>query len=65
VRDCIVDLVDTGKTLEANGLESYQTLAAISSRLIVNRGAWKLHHDQVMPVLARLRHAVEANQEHA
>ncbi len=63
--DCIVDLVDTGKTLEANGLESYQTLAAISSRLIVNRGAWKLHHDQVMPVLARLRHAVEANQEHA
>ena len=60
--DCIVDLVDTGQTLAANGLEPYQTLGAISSRLIVNKGAWKLHHDRVMPILARLREAVEIGQ---
>ncbi len=57
--DCIVDLVDTGQTLEANGLETYQTLADVSSRLIVNKGAWKLHHDQMVPMLTRLREAVE------
>ena len=58
--DCIVDLVETGRTLAANGLEPYATLAEISARLVVNKGAWKMQHDQIMPILARLKEAVEA-----
>ena len=58
--DCIVDLVDTGRTLAANGLEPYAVLAEISSRLIVNKGAWKMQHDRIMPMVARLRQAAAA-----
>ena len=37
--DCIVDLVDTGNTLRANGLVELEQIAPISSRLVVNRAA--------------------------
>ncbi len=37
----IVDLVETGSTLKANGLVEVETIAEISSRLIVNRAALK------------------------
>ena len=40
--DRIVDIVDTGSTLRANGLEPIETIAEISSRLVVNRAAMKL-----------------------
>jgi ATP phosphoribosyltransferase len=39
--DCIVDLVDTGNTLRANGLEPTEHIADISSRLVVNSMAYK------------------------
>lgn len=53
--DCIVDLVDTGKTLDANGLEAIETVCEISSRLIVNRAAFKLKQAQLAPMI----HAIE------
>jgi ATP phosphoribosyltransferase len=37
----IVDLVSTGKTLKENGLEEVEVIAQVSSRLIVNRAAFK------------------------
>ena len=40
--DAIVDLVDTGNTLKANGLEPIAEINSISSRLIVNKAAMKL-----------------------
>ncbi len=40
--DEIVDLVDTGNTLRANGLEPRQHIADISSRLVVNKAALKM-----------------------
>ena len=48
--DCIVDLVDTGNTLRANGLAPLAHIANISSRLVVNRAAMKLKQ----PALERL-----------
>lgn len=57
--DCIVDLVETGRTLAANGLEPYATLAEISARVVVNKGAWKMRHDRIMPILGRLQEAAE------
>jgi len=52
--DRIVDLVDTGNTLKANGLEATELIAEISSRLIVNKAALKMKSDRVKPLLNRL-----------
>lgn len=42
--DCIVDVVDTGNTLRANGLEPRDLIMEITSRLIVNKAAMKMKH---------------------
>lgn len=42
--DCIVDLVDTGNTLKANGLEPRELIMDISSRLVVNKASMKMKH---------------------
>lgn len=56
--DRIVDLVDTGNTLRANGLEATDTIAAISSRLIVNKAALKMKSARVKPLIEQLREIV-------
>ncbi|CAM3795244.1 ATP phosphoribosyltransferase [Parendozoicomonas haliclonae] len=61
--DQIVDIVDTGNTLRANGLEPREHIADISSRLIVNRAAMKVKHEMIGRVIEQMRQAVEdANQ---
>jgi len=45
--DEIVDIVDTGNTLRANGLEPRAHIADISSRLIVNKASMKMKHAQI------------------
>ncbi len=47
----IVDLVSTGNTLKANGLVEVETIAEISSRLLVNRGAMKTMGDEVQRLI--------------
>lgn len=56
--DCIVDVVDTGNTLRANGLEPLEHMADISSRLIVNKASMKLKHDEIQNLLSELKAAV-------
>ncbi len=56
--DRIVDLVDTGNTLKANGLVPLETITDISSRLIVNTAAMKMKHEQIKPMLERLARQV-------
>ena len=53
--DCIVDIVDTGNTLRANGLEARETICDISTRLIVNRASMKTKFDEVQQLLMQLR----------
>ena len=45
--DCIVDLVDTGNTLEANNLVPLELIQEISSRLIVNSAAFNTKHKDI------------------
>ncbi len=52
--DLIVDLVDTGNTLKANGLEPQELIADISSRLIVNKASMKMKHARVQQFIERL-----------
>jgi ATP phosphoribosyltransferase len=53
--DRIVDLVDTGKTLAANGLHEIEQIAEVSAQLIVNRTALKLNPGFINPLIARFR----------
>lgn len=52
--DWIVDIVDSGNTLRANGLEPLQTIAHISSRVIVNKASMKMKHKAVSGLLKEL-----------
>jgi ATP phosphoribosyltransferase len=58
--DVIVDLVDTGNTLRANGLEPKATIADISSRLIVNKASMRMKHGAVQALIEKLKKAVTA-----
>ena len=54
----IVDIVDTGNTLRANGLEARDEIAEISSRLIVNKAAMKTKFTEVQAIVDALKEAV-------
>ncbi|MCW8908445.1 MAG: ATP phosphoribosyltransferase [Sedimenticola sp.] len=56
--DLIVDLVESGNTLKANGLVPLEHIADISSRMVVNKAAWKMKHPTVMRLLDALQEAV-------
>ena len=56
----IVDLVQTGSTLAANGLVEIETISQVSSRLAVNRAALKTRPDQVNMWIKRFREAAIA-----
>ena len=56
--DRIVDVVDTGNTLRANGLEPKEHIADISSRLIVNRASMKMKHAAVTRFIQSMEEAV-------
>jgi ATP phosphoribosyltransferase len=56
----IVDLVESGKTLAENNLEERELVAEIGSVLVANRAQLKLRRAEIMPLMAKLRGAVEA-----
>ena len=49
--DCIVDLVQTGKTLKENGLKELDLISDISSRLIVNKSSFKTNNKTIKNLL--------------
>ena len=53
--DAVVDIVETGSTLRANGLEEIETLLHSSARFVVNRAALKLKTDTLRPLITTLR----------
>ncbi len=57
--DVIVDLVDSGNTLKANGLSPLQLIMDVSSRLIVNRAAQKMKNRAVTALVERIEQAVD------
>ncbi len=56
--DEIVDIVDTGNTLKANGLEPRELIHTISTRLVVNRSSMKMKHVLIQPIIDALQNAV-------
>lgn len=56
--DRIVDLVDTGNTLRANGLVEVEHIADVSARLIVNRASLRVKTARLKELIARIERAV-------
>ena len=54
----IVDIVETGSTLKANGLTAMELIAPISTRLIVNKASMKMKHAAVKDLLSRLEQQI-------
>ena len=59
--DAIVDIVETGNTLVANGLQVYEDICRISARLIVNKAALK-NNPEIMPFIQKIEELV-GNEE--
>ena len=57
--DIIVDVVQTGSTLKANGLVPLEHMADISSRMIVNTASMKMKHEKLTILLDQLKMAVD------
>ena len=57
--DQIVDLVETGNTLKANGLEPLEHIMDISSRLVVNKASMKMKHERVKAFVDLMSEAVQ------
>ena len=63
--DLIVDVVDTGNTLKANGLKPLEKIADISSRLVVNKASMKRKHARVQAFIDQIAEAVRQQQDAA
>lgn len=59
----IVDLVETGRTLEENGLVVVDTIFASSARLIVNRASHKLRLEDHQRLIGELEALLDAAEE--
>ncbi|EAQ99005.1 ATP phosphoribosyltransferase [Congregibacter litoralis] len=56
--DMIVDIVDTGNTLRANGMEPLDEIAAVTSRLIVNKASMRSRHGALNGLIEAIGSAV-------
>jgi ATP phosphoribosyltransferase len=59
--DVIVDLVETGRTLQENGMAILEEVAPVSAKLIVNRTSMKLKSTAVNELIAQLDRVVYEN----
>lgn len=56
--DVIVDIVESGKTLEANGLEVLEDICDITARLIVNKVSLKTSANIILPLIEKIKAVV-------
>ena len=59
--DLIVDIVDTGNTLRANGMEPLEEIASISSRLVVTKAAMRSRYRAIQRVIDDLAQVLEGD----
>ncbi len=57
--DCIVDLVDTGNTLKANGLKPLDLVLEISTRLVVNQVSLKRKSQKIKQLVSELEMVID------
>ena len=60
--DVIVDIVETGKTLQENGLAPLQEIVPISARLIANKARYKFRSEEINALTARIAALLEEKE---
>lgn len=55
----IVDIVDTGNTLKANGLVPLELIAPVSTRLIVNKASMKIKFSEINLIIEALKEVID------
>ncbi|MCL2113507.1 MAG: ATP phosphoribosyltransferase [Streptococcaceae bacterium] len=53
VSDAIIDIVETGNTLAANGLEIIEKISDISTRMIVNKASFKFKQQNILQMVTK------------
>ena len=53
--EVIVDIVESGRTLQENGLEVLETIADVSARMVVNRVSLKMKAERIGALVAAVR----------
>lgn len=61
--DCIVDIVQTGKTLKENGLQVFEEISFVSARLIINRASFKTKFKQIRPLVNSIQEVINGRGE--
>jgi ATP phosphoribosyltransferase len=56
--EVIVDIVETGSTLRANGLEVLEKICPLSARVIVNEASMKLQRERITTIIKNLKQAL-------
>lgn len=59
----IVDLVSTGETLRQNGLVEVETIAEITTRLIVNRASLKTNYERINDIIKKLEQVLASGEK--
>ncbi len=54
----IVDLVSSGKTLKENNLQEHEVLMQITSKLIINKIAFKVMNDDISKILNKIKKVI-------
>ena len=57
--DVIVDIVETGSTLKANGLQVFEKFYPLSARVIVNRSSMKMEHNRIVEMVDKMREVLK------
>jgi ATP phosphoribosyltransferase len=53
--EVIVDIVETGSTLKANGLQVLEEICPLSARMVVNQVSMKMEHERIAAIIEKLR----------
>ncbi|MDD8049000.1 MAG: ATP phosphoribosyltransferase [Thomasclavelia sp.] len=61
ISDAIVDIVETGSTLKANGLKVIEKISDISTRMVVNKVSFKFKKDEIIDIVNKLKEVGENN----
>lgn len=59
IADAIVDIVETGSTLKANGLEVIEKISEVSTRLVCNPVSFKFKKTEILLLVERLKGQIE------
>lgn len=60
--DVIVDIVESGRTLQENGLAVLETICHSTARLVVNRVSLKLKREQIQELIEKMRNVIRARE---